>query len=46
MSRVDTAARAKPARPLDRRRKRRLGGRFINPETIVSVDLLPEDSES
>jgi hypothetical protein len=22
------------------------GGRFINPETIVSVDLLPEDSES
>jgi len=22
------------------------GGRFINPETIVSVDLLPEDSEN
>ncbi len=22
------------------------GGRFINPETIVSVDLLPEDSDS
>jgi hypothetical protein len=22
------------------------GGRFINPETIISVDLLPEDSES
>jgi hypothetical protein len=22
------------------------GGRFINPETIVSVDLLPQDSES
>jgi len=22
------------------------GGRYINPETIVSVDLLPEDSQS